>query len=99
MRKWPCAGTLAVGAVLATVEAGALWMEDRNSCPRAFLCELDKRGAFCVARAHQGWPCEILPPLRSYGHTPTGQVAQQRVCVVETQGHQPLLRRLRIKLN
>ena len=87
------------GAVLDTVEAGDLWIEDRNFCPRAFLCELDKRGAFCVARAHQGWPCEILPPLRSYGHTPTGQVAQQRVCVVDTHGHKPIFRRLRLKLN
>ena len=87
------------GAVLDTVEAGARWIEDRNCCTRAFLCEIDKRGAFCVTRAHQGLPFEIVTPLRSDGRTPTGQVAQQRVCVVDAHGHKPLFRRLRIKLN
>ena len=87
------------GAVLDTVEAGDLWIEDRNFCTRAFLCEINQRGAFCVTRAHQGLPFEILTPLRSYGRTPTGQVAQQRVCVVEAHGHKHIFRRLRIKLN
>jgi hypothetical protein len=87
------------GAVLDTVEAGDLWMEDRHGCPRDLLCEIDKRGAFCVPREHQGLPGELLPPLRSYGRTPTGQVAQQRVCVVEAHGHKPLWRRLRSKWN
>ncbi len=86
-------------AVLDTVEASDLWIEDRNFCTRAFLCEIDKRGAFCVTREHQGLPFEILTPLRSYGRTPTGQVAQQRVCVVDTHGHKHIFRRLRIKLN
>ena len=87
------------GAVLDTVEAGDLWIEDRNFCTRAFLCEIDKRGAFCVTREHQGLPFEILTPLRSYGRTPTGQVAQQRVCVVDAYGHKHLFRRLRLKLH
>ena len=42
------------GAVLDTVEASDLWIEDRNFCTRAFLCEIDRRGAFCVTREHQG---------------------------------------------
>jgi hypothetical protein len=87
------------GAVLDTVEAGDLWMEDRNVCPRAFLCEINTRGACCVTREHQGLPLEIVTPLRSYGRTPTGQVAQQRVCVVDAHGHKHVFRRLRIKLN
>ena len=69
------------GAVLETVEAGDLWIEDRNFCTRAFLCEIDKRGAFFVTREHQGLPFEILTPLRSYGRTPTGQGrSAARVC-------------------
>ncbi len=48
------------GAVLDTVEAGDLWIEDRNFCTRAFLCEIDKRGAFFVTREHQGLQFEIL---------------------------------------
>src|SRR5215813_11351219 len=87
------------GAVWDTVEAGALWIADRNCCTRACLCEINQRGAFCVTREHQGLPFAILTPLRSYGRTPTGQVAQQRVCVVEAHGHKHIFRRLRLKLN
>jgi hypothetical protein len=50
------------GAVLDTVEAGDLWIADRNFCTRTFLCEINKRGAFCVTREHQGLPFEILTP-------------------------------------
>ena len=87
------------GAVLDTVEAGDLWIEARHFCPGAFLGEIDTRGAFCVTREHPGLPWEILPPRRSYGRTPTGHVAQQRVCVVDAHGHKHLFRRLRLKLN
>ena len=87
------------GAVLKTVEVGDLWIEDRNFCTRDFLCEIDKRGAFFITRQHQGLRFEILGPLRSCGRTPTGQVAQQRVCVVDAQGNKHIFRRLRIKLN
>lgn len=87
------------GAVLDTVEAGDLWIEDRHVCPRALLCAIDTRGAFCVTREHQGFPFAIVTPLRSSGRTPTGQVAQQRVWVVEAHGHKPIFRRLRSKLH
>jgi len=42
------------GAVVDTGEAGDLWMEDRHVCPRALLCAIDKRGAFCVTRDLRG---------------------------------------------
>ncbi len=87
------------GAVLKTVAVGDLWIEDRNFCTRDFLCEIDKRGAFFITRQHQGLRFEILGPLRSCGRTPTGQVAQQHVCVVDAQGNKHIFRRLRIKLN
>jgi hypothetical protein len=38
------------GAVLKTVAARDLWIEDRNFCTREFLCEIDSRGAFFVTR-------------------------------------------------
>jgi len=57
------------GAVLQTVEAGDLWIEDRHVCTREFLCEMDSREAFFVTRAHQGLPFEILGPLRACGMT------------------------------
>src|SRR6266568_8748228 len=87
------------GPLLKTVEAGDLWIEDRNVCTRNFLCDLDNLGAFFVSRQQQGLPFEILGPLRSCGRTPTGQVAQQRVCVVDGHGTKQIFRRLRLTLN
>jgi hypothetical protein len=88
-----------LGAVLSTVEARDLWIEDRNFCTRQFLCEIDTRGAFFVTCEHRGLPYEILSPLRSFGRTPTGQIAQQRVCVTDDQGRKHVFRRLRLKLH
>lgn len=87
------------GSVLKTVKRDDLWIADRNFCTRAFLTEIDTRGGFFVIREHQGLPFEIVSPLRSCGRTPTGQLAQQRVCVVDEYGHKHVFRRLRIKLD
>jgi Transposase DDE domain len=87
------------GPLLNTVRSGDLWIEDRNFCTRDFLCEIDNRGAFFVTREHAGLNFEILGALRSCGRTATGQVAQQRVRVVDKQGHKHIFRRLRLKLN
>ena len=88
-----------LGAVLATVAADDLWIADRNFCTRALLSEMDARGGFFVIRPHPGLPFEILSPLQAYGHTPTGHIAQQRVCVVDEHGGKHVLRRLRLKLD
>ncbi len=85
-----------LGSVLETVAADDLWIADRNCCPRAFLCEMDTRGGFCVLRQHQGLPFAIVSPLQSYYRTPTGHIAQQRVCVVDEHGAKHVWRRLRL---
>jgi hypothetical protein len=36
------------GDVLKTVAADDLWIADRNFCTRAFLCEIDPRGAYFI---------------------------------------------------
>ena len=83
-----------LGAVLATVAADDLCIADRNFCTRAFLCEMDTRGGFFAIRQHQGLPFEIVSPLRSDERTPTGSLAQQRVCVVDEHGTKHVWRRL-----
>jgi len=60
---------------------------------------MDRRGSFFVIRQHQGLPFEISSPLQSYDRTPTGPIAQQRVCVVDENGTRHVLRRLRLKLD
>jgi len=86
------------GALLKTVEAEDLWIEDRNFCTRDFLCDIDNRGAFFITREHLGFKFEILEGLRDCGRTETGRVAQQRINVVDEQGHGHVFRRVRIKL-
>jgi hypothetical protein len=87
------------GAVLNTIKAADLWIADRNFCTRAFLSEINTLGGFFVIREHRGLPFEVLSPFRSCGRTPTGPIAQQRVCVVDEQGKAHVFRRLRIKLD
>src|SRR5713101_7732073 len=81
-------------AVLRTVQAGDLWIADRNFCPRELLCDIDARGAYFVIRQHRGLPCEIVSPLHPLGRVETGHIAAQRVRVVDAQDGVPGCRRL-----
>jgi len=85
--------------VLKTVQAGDLWIADRTFCTRDFLCDIDHRGAGFIIRQHRGLPFEIRTPLRPLGRMETGQIAEQRVRVVDRQGVAHTFRRLRIKLD
>jgi hypothetical protein len=84
------------GLVLDTVQAGDLWMQDRNCCPWAFLCEIDRRGAAFITRQPQGLPFERLNAFRSVGRSETGRVAEQRVQVGDEQGGAHLFRRIQV---
>jgi hypothetical protein len=88
-----------LGAVLETVHAADVWIQDRNFCTRAFLCDIDTRGAFFITRQHEGLPYEIVNALRSVGHIETGHVAEQRVRVWDAQGVAHVFRRIRVKLD
>src|SRR2546430_6158717 len=72
--------------VLKTVQAGGLLIGRRNFCTRDFLCDIDHRGAGFIIRQHRGLPFEIRTPLRPLGRMETGQIAEQRVRVVDRQG-------------
>ena len=88
-----------LGLVLETVQADDLWIQDRNFCPCAFLCEIDRRGAGFITRQHKGLPFEMVNVLRSVGRIETGHVAEQRVQVWDDQGDAHLFRRIRVKLD
>jgi len=87
------------GAVLQTVQAGDLWMQDRNFCPCAFLCDIARRGAFFITRQHAGLPYERVTSFCPAGRMETGRVAEQRVVVRDAQGTAYLFRRLRVQLD
>jgi hypothetical protein len=87
------------GLVLETVQAADLWIQDRNFCTCAFLCEIDRRDACFITRQHDGLPFEVVSGLRSVGRIETGHVAEQRVQVWDAQGDAHLFRRIRVKLD
>jgi hypothetical protein len=87
------------GLVLETVRAGDLWIQDRNFCTCAFLCEIDRRGAGFITRQHEGLPFEVVSALRPVGRIETGRVAEQRVQVWDAQGQAHLFRRIRVQLD
>src|SRR2546428_10684080 len=87
------------GAVLEPVQADDLWIQDRNFCTCAFLCEIDKRGAGFITRQHEGLPFDVVTTLRAVGRIETGHVAEQRVQVWDAQGGAHLFRRIRVKLD
>ena len=84
--------------VLLTAQRDDLWIADRNFCTRDFLGELTRQGAYFVIREHQGLPFEIVNPLGRDHRSETGQIAEQRVRLVDTQGELHECRRLRLKL-
>jgi hypothetical protein len=101
---FPCADGHAqerslLGLVLETVHADDRWIQDRNFCPCAFLCEIDRRGAGFITRQHAGLPFERVNVLRSVGRIDTGRVAEQRVQVRDAQGGVHLFRRIRVQLD
>jgi hypothetical protein len=93
-------------AVLATVQAGDLWIEDRNFCTLGFLSGVAARQAGILVREHKGLPWRALSELRFVGRTATGEVWEQEVEIaVEAASDQAVLgkvlklRRLVIKLD
>jgi Transposase DDE domain len=88
-----------LGRVLETMQAGDLWIQDRNFCTCAFLGEIDSRSAGFITRQHEGLPFEVVSALRPVGRIETGQVAEQRVQVRDAQGGAHLFRRIRVKLD
>src|SRR5713101_1577372 len=88
-----------LGQVLETVQVNDLWIQDRNFCTCAFLCEIDRRGACFITRQHEGLPFEPVTVLCAVGRIETGHVAEQRVQVRDAQGGTHLFRRIRVKLD
>ena len=87
------------GQVLETVQAHDLWIQDRNFCTCAFLCGIDSRDAGFITRQHKGLPFAVVTSWRAVGRIETGQVAEQRVEVRDTQGRSHLFRRIQVKLD
>jgi hypothetical protein len=90
-------------AVVETVEAGDLWIEDRNFCTIGFIFGVKQRGGFVLVREHKGLPWKALSGLRYVGRVETGVVYEQSVQIEQEQADGPAqtldLRRIVIRLD
>lgn len=86
--------------VLDSMQAGEVWMGDRNFCTSLFLFQTAANDAYFVIRQHATnvrW--ETAGPRRKVGRTETGMVYQQRVDLIDDWGHRLNVRRITIKLD
>lgn len=101
-----------LGEMLEGCDPGDLWLGDRNLGVAWWFLEVSRRGGYFLVRQHA--TAVHLEPLEEFvavGRTATGEVQEQRVRVVEMDGHgrprldergqprQMELRRLRVLLN
>ena len=69
------------------IEAGQLWIADRNFCVRRFLDRIASLGAFFVVRRHgSALPFTPKAGLRPVGRVETGEVFEQEIAVEGLEG-------------
>jgi hypothetical protein len=85
--------------LLLTVQAGDLWIEDRNFCTLGFLFGVARRHGFVLVREHKGLPWQAQSTLRYAGRTATGRVYEQEVAITDEAGQTRRLRRIVIRLD
>jgi hypothetical protein len=84
--------------VLETVEAGDLWIGDRNFCTTGFIFGMESQQAFFLVRQHQNLPWTAESELVWSGHTEGGEVFEQ-TGVVSYEGHSCCCRRVVVQLD
>lgn len=88
-----------LGAVLETVQAGEVWIGDRNFCVTDFLFGIKARGSGFVIREHGQLRFAPLEGQHGEVDTDTGQVSEQRVELTGACDRTLTLRRIRVRLN
>jgi len=86
--------------ILPRVQAGELWLADRNFCTTAFVFGINQRQAHFLVRQHRSnLPCQRNSRLVKCGQTETGTVWEQSVTVTHPDtGEQQTLRRIEVRL-
>jgi hypothetical protein len=85
--------------VLGTVEAGDLWIADRNICTTGFLFGVAARQATFVIRQHsQTLTYELSGEQRKVGCCPKGTIYVQSMRLQDTEGNGLRVRRITVKL-
>jgi hypothetical protein len=84
--------------VLATVQQGDVWLDDRNFCTLGFLFGIANRDAFFITRQHKKLPWEALSKFRRVGNVDGGVVWEQTVRLVNDDGTLLIARRIKVVL-
>jgi hypothetical protein len=85
--------------VLPSVEAGDLWIADRNFCTTDFVFGIPARGAAFLIRQHaQNLNDELLGERCKRGCCPTGTVYEQKMRLTDKSGKVMIVRRITIEL-
>jgi IS4 transposase len=85
--------------VLTTVQAGDLWMADRNFCTTDFVFGIEaRRAAFLIRQHAQNLNCELLGERRKRGRCPTGTIYEQKMRLTDRSGKVMIVRRVTIEL-
>jgi IS4 transposase len=85
--------------VLPTVQAGDLWIADRNFCTTGFLFGIDRRGGKFIIRQHRSTlSYELLGTRRKIGPCPTGMIYEQKMRLSDGEDNSMDVRRITIEL-
>lgn len=90
-----------LGRVLAIVQAGELWIADRNFCTKQWLWDLNQRQAMGLVREHDQMYFDPLEAVREIGRVDNGTVYEQRVRLQPVAGEVTglVVRRIVIRLD
>lgn len=81
------------------LEAGQLWIADRNFCTKLLMFECVLNRAYFLVRHHAGLQVEPRGPARQVGRCDTGTVWEQKVVVQGGADGELELRRITIRLD
>lgn len=88
-----------LAAVADTVQAGDVWIDDRNFCTLGFLSAVAVRRAFFVTRQHKNLPYQGVTPFVFAGVVEGADVWEQRIRLVHSDGTIQFCRRLKLVLD
>lgn len=87
-----------LSAVADRIEAGDLYIADRNFCTLEFLFAFPRKSAFFVIRQHGNTPYKRLTELKFVAKSATGDIVEQAVEITAPNGETLRIRRVVVRL-
>ena len=81
------------------VQAGDVFVMDRNFCVRRHLFKIAGKGGYFICRYHKQMPCRALSEFKMMGETETGTVYEQWIEVSDDEGNTAKWRSITVHLN